>query len=425
MLTSRRKRAKTEDEKEQRRVERVLRNRRAAQSSRERKRQETELLAKRNHQLEDAMRVLIARTAKLEAELKKVRPDFESILPSTDSLTLSQPLFTATTPKNGAAGDEDMAGLSQSTLNLMNSVLNSPNRDAAPGTVNLASISPAPSPVAEEPALEPIPEESESQVPQTVDASTTRSTQYSAAVLCDLQCQRSVEATSPSGRTALETLNLAVSFSTTFLTFLASAISLRQQQMTLISIINMLTRTTPSSSSSTRACTPMAMAQPPTSSSPRKTTLRLKLLRKLLTCNRQLARPLQDATLEVLRLKLTRGEEPKAVAQGEGAAGGLDAASPLEQAWMMGNLPSKERLMSLLLAIRLLERKIAKQGAVTGISSEGDVDLLHETIAGSKRSWVSLGDRDGVITERSCRQRQRVEMDSESADEELHNEVAT
>jgi len=39
-----RKRAKTEDEKEQRRIERVLRNRAAAQSSRERKRQEVEKL---------------------------------------------------------------------------------------------------------------------------------------------------------------------------------------------------------------------------------------------------------------------------------------------------------------------------------------------------------------------------------------------
>ena len=50
-----RKRAKTEDEKEQRRVERVLRNRRAAQSSRERKRQEVEALEQRNAALESAL----------------------------------------------------------------------------------------------------------------------------------------------------------------------------------------------------------------------------------------------------------------------------------------------------------------------------------------------------------------------------------
>lgn len=364
------------------------------------------------------MRVLMARTAKLEQELKKVRPDFEISLPSTDSLTLSQPLFTETAPKNGAAGDDDMKELSQSTLNLLNTVFNSPNREAAAGTVNLASISPAPSPVPEESALEPITEDLEPEIPQTTSASTTRSTQYSAAVLCDLQCQRPVEMTSSSGRATRESLNLALSFSTTFLTFLTSAISLRRQQTTLISIINMLTRT--SSTSSTRPPTPKATAQPPTSSSPRKTNLRLKLLRKLLTCNRQLARPLQDATLEVLRLKLSRGESPEAVAQGEGPAGGLDAASPLVQAWMVGNLPSKERLMSLLLAIRLLERKIAKQGRATGSSS--DCDLLYEKIAGCKRAWISHGDRDGVITEGLYGQRRRIEVPSESPDEgSLHS----
>ena len=40
-----RKRAKTEDEKEQRRIERIKRNRAAAHNSRERKRQETDVLA--------------------------------------------------------------------------------------------------------------------------------------------------------------------------------------------------------------------------------------------------------------------------------------------------------------------------------------------------------------------------------------------
>ena len=40
-----RKRAKTDDEKEQRRIERIKRNRAAAHNSRERKRQETDVLA--------------------------------------------------------------------------------------------------------------------------------------------------------------------------------------------------------------------------------------------------------------------------------------------------------------------------------------------------------------------------------------------
>jgi len=68
-----RKRAKTEDEKEQRRVERVLRNRRAAQSSRERKRLEVEALDSVKQQLERRvkdMELQLAneRARRLEAE---------------------------------------------------------------------------------------------------------------------------------------------------------------------------------------------------------------------------------------------------------------------------------------------------------------------------------------------------------------------
>jgi transcriptional activator HAC1 len=68
-----RKRAKTEDEKEQRRIERVKRNRLAAHNSRERKRQETENLQQQKDALEAEMAALRAKAARvdeLEAELK-------------------------------------------------------------------------------------------------------------------------------------------------------------------------------------------------------------------------------------------------------------------------------------------------------------------------------------------------------------------
>ena len=57
-----RKRAKTEAEKEQRRIERVIRNRLAAHSSRERKRKEVE-------SLEDQKDVVEAENAKLRSQL--------------------------------------------------------------------------------------------------------------------------------------------------------------------------------------------------------------------------------------------------------------------------------------------------------------------------------------------------------------------
>ncbi|KAI5298570.1 hypothetical protein KEM55_003232 [Ascosphaera atra] len=63
-----RKRAKTEDEKEQRRIERVLRNRAAAQTSRERKRLEVEKLENEKKKVEADNAVLLQRLAAMEQE---------------------------------------------------------------------------------------------------------------------------------------------------------------------------------------------------------------------------------------------------------------------------------------------------------------------------------------------------------------------
>lgn len=63
-----RKRAKTEDEKEQRRIERVLRNRAAAQTSRERKRLEVEKLEGEKQRMEQQNQFLLQRLAQMEAE---------------------------------------------------------------------------------------------------------------------------------------------------------------------------------------------------------------------------------------------------------------------------------------------------------------------------------------------------------------------
>ena len=67
-----RKRAKTEDEKEQRRIERVLRNRQAAQSSRERKRQEVEKLEGEKLAIERQNQLLRERLMAVEHEKFKL-----------------------------------------------------------------------------------------------------------------------------------------------------------------------------------------------------------------------------------------------------------------------------------------------------------------------------------------------------------------
>ncbi|OBT63776.1 hypothetical protein VE03_06906 [Pseudogymnoascus sp. 23342-1-I1] len=133
-----RKRAKTEDEKEQRRVERVLRNRRAAQSSRERKRQEVEALEsekvaieRRNRDLELRLAEAEARNLALEQQLLRLSSPSSPYLSSpsqkavdassSPQVTFSQPLFPS--------GDS------------------APFTNQQPQTVNPASLSPSIRPV--------------------------------------------------------------------------------------------------------------------------------------------------------------------------------------------------------------------------------------------------------------------------------------
>lgn len=362
-------------------MERVIRNRKAASASRERKRQEAEALALRNKELEAQLALLQERNSQLERELKIARPELGGVSsPSNESVTFSQELFPS----------QPLSTMSQSSLDLLNDLLNKPEQQA-PKTVDPMTISPALSPVPEDQefddtnASEPV-----AQAPQApraaVETSQTTSsnhpsTQYPAAVLWhDLQCQRPVEAV-PWMSLAMQNhitsvllmLQLASSLSAAFLNHWARLSSTPSQPQgtsrrtpttswllpprptALISII--LAVTSPhsrlSSSTSSSAPTNRAMAQP-TSSNSSKKTLRLRTLRKLLTCNRQLARPLQDATLEVLRLSLARGNGAQVVKQ-------EFARESVAPAWRQvadGNWPSKERLISLLWAIRATERRI-------------------------------------------------------------------
>ncbi|KAJ9649507.1 transcription factor that binds to CRE motif [Coniosporium apollinis] len=68
-----RKRAKTQDEKEQRRIERIKRNRLAAHNSRERKRVEVEELQQKNEALEEQVRSMRETMARMTEELAGLR----------------------------------------------------------------------------------------------------------------------------------------------------------------------------------------------------------------------------------------------------------------------------------------------------------------------------------------------------------------
>ncbi|KAM0275023.1 hypothetical protein ACHAQH_007629 [Verticillium albo-atrum] len=142
-----RKRAKTEDEKEQRRVERVLRNRRAAQSSRERKRLEVEALEIKNKELETALNHAQQANARLMEELTKFRRGSGAVARSSspfdsfhasNSVTLSPELFGSQDARRASAPDSESS--------LVDGLM-SASQPAA--TVNPASLSPALTPVPE------------------------------------------------------------------------------------------------------------------------------------------------------------------------------------------------------------------------------------------------------------------------------------
>lgn len=241
--------------------------------------------------------------------------------------------------------------MSQPTLDLINSLVRQQQADGdAPKTVDPATISPALAPIAEEPSSEPVTVTLDAELPEqpatatnAVADSTTRSTQYSAAVLCDLQCQRPVETTTPSLQAVSELQTVALHFLTIFFSFMTLATSHLQKQTLLISIINLVTNTT--STSPHRGTITCPILSTPTTTTDSCKPLRLRLLRQLLTSNRQLARPLLDATLEVLRLKQSRN-------------GNMAGVQIFGCQSIAEDLPSVERLMSLAVALRIMERRI-------------------------------------------------------------------
>ncbi|KAF9869277.1 hypothetical protein CkaCkLH20_13238 [Colletotrichum karsti] len=175
-----RKRAKTEDEKEQRRVERVLRNRRAAQSSRERKRLEVEALERRNKELEAALSNVTKANQLLVEELNKFRRDSGMLTRSSspldplrsNSVTLSPELFGS---QDGHRPPMDDA------KSLVDDLMTSSQNNA---TVNPASLSPELSPIAETDEADA----EENKTAETTGNSSSDLTQRPAAMLCDLQC---------------------------------------------------------------------------------------------------------------------------------------------------------------------------------------------------------------------------------------------
>lgn len=339
--THSRKRAKTEDEKEQRRVERVLRNRRAAQSSRERKRQEVEALEnekmaieRRNHDLEMRLAEMEAKNMMLQTELEKL----------TGSMTVFRGSSTTASPHQSprpVTFSKDLFAREANERSPMSAQV-SPLDTQPTRTVNPASLSPEIRPVAE-----------------SSNASSSDMTQHPAAMLCDLQCQSEEQRPWMHSTPALASMISQLLATTLFLHTASGAFSTilnplcqimdsltegSSLPMTplILTLIIWLTTTTTSLTPSTS--TILSTKTRTTSPRPR-FSLRIRLLNRLLACSPILARPLMDATLEAMRLaseqQLTRD-----CLTGVGECDRLDG----------NNSPSLESLMTLLWAIKVFEK---------------------------------------------------------------------
>lgn len=160
-----RKRAKTADEKEQRRIERVKRNRLAAHNSRERKREEMEQLQLQNDALQEQVRALQAELAALKGGKTTSVPSFDFSQPTAASFS---PAATAVT-EAPTLSSPDLGNL------------DSPPADdfsSQPATPVPEAFTPPPQPSAAE------------------EASYVEQTQQSAALLCDLQCRSTTRTSS-------------------------------------------------------------------------------------------------------------------------------------------------------------------------------------------------------------------------------------
>ncbi|KAM0198360.1 hypothetical protein ACHAPI_003883 [Fusarium lateritium] len=419
--TSRRKRAKTDDEKEQRRVERVLRNRRAAQSSRERKRQEVEALEKRNKELEAAFKQVQEYNASLIMQLQEARSSslatHSSPLESfRENPSLSQELFSPQTTHTGV--DE----------------LVSSNT-----TVDPTTLSPQLLPVAE--SFEDIPEQEPSKEVKLEQTKSTSPdlTQRPAAMLSDLQCHMSAEMpksfllsqTSMAltsawllqlQMTLLSALAALMFFQrplTQIAVSLKADISLHPTPQLLATIIWLVTlprsastTTSTSVSSSTTMQTPSRQnlwqraTSPlrPVATSPRLTNLRFKSLRKILSSSPILARPLADATLVALRL-VSKGCEDQVEVLRRGTDGTRGEDDELTRYLTNMALPSRELLMTLLWTIRLEEKRIQREtGEVSELETPSQLRTHQPTVktvlpvlSEEEYNWVDT--REGILRE--------------------------
>ncbi|KAL8765349.1 MAG: hypothetical protein Q9194_006595 [Teloschistes cf. exilis] len=379
-----RKRAKTEDEKEQRRIERVLRNRQAAQSSRERKRQEVEKLEGEKSAIEtqnDNLRQLLMAAEHEKFRLEQKNKKLTSELAALKGGSASNRSSLAPSPNFSAVDFNDPQAIKQEMEDPL-FALRTP--------ISLPSDSFSPSISASTDSRSPSPDSLDmgSHAPTT----SPDMTQHPAEMLCDLQCQSGVVSSvamirptihdrapstaslstnnnnnnnnnnndqrAPSPNMLISSHLFCLTLTSTVYSHLlipllqichslktASPLpsnlmthptSLRLIRWLILTPANLTTSTTSTRTHSSKT----------TKSRSSRPTFRIQLLRRLLLCSPALARPLLGATVREMRAE-------RGVALTERKAGGPRGGVGREKSW--------SRLMMLALGIECICKDAEKR----------------------------------------------------------------
>lgn len=290
------KRAKTDDEKEQRRIERVLRNRAAAQTSRERKRLEMEKLENEKIQMLQQNQSLQSRLSQMEVENNRLNQQVTQL-----SAEVRGSRSRGNSPKPGSP-----VVTTTESPTLTPTLFKQEGDDHLP----LERI-PFPTPSVRDysPTLKP----------STLAESSSDETQHPAAMLCDLQCPSAVDSKETEAPSRSLTLapnqttqrTLQTTLQLLFLTMTSTAYSTVIRPLSLI--LQSLKMGSPLAFSTEEIYQhfPLILwliSTPnlsPSMASSRPTVFRMRLLARLLACSPALARPLRDATGRALQLAVS------------------------------------------------------------------------------------------------------------------------
>lgn len=305
-----RKRAKTDDEKEQRRIERVLRNRAAAQTSRERKRLEMEKLETEKIRMEEQNQFLLQRLTQMEVENNRLSQQVAQLSAKVRSSRSTTPI------SNQASSPPPVPAITESPT--LTPTLFKQEGEELP-MERIPFPTPATSTLEYSPTLQP------STLAEASDA-----TQHPAAVLCDLPC--------PSVASKAVAVEMEAAATTSTSTTITQRFHSSSSSLTMILPLLFLTMTSVASSTviqplsqilhSLKTGLPLAVSteeisrlfplihwlistpslSPSTSTRP---VFRMRLLARLLACSPAMARPLRDATGRALQLAVSEQVSPE------------------------------------------------------------------------------------------------------------------